>query len=193
VLLPLPGDDSGPGRHPIQADARLEEDASQPPNQNCADDNNSTCFYVVSRTRSRRGTSMAEIDAEFRKKSLILIDESLGIEVAVYLREKGYNALFVGEVGLVIVLDFAVGLEPRTATSRHPAPHFAPNPEQGRCPHESLWVHFGDCTVFRVHGVSVTTLPDGGLIIVSISPPARSRIPTIDHRKRLWDRRSEIL
>jgi predicted nuclease of predicted toxin-antitoxin system len=41
-----------------------------------------------------------EIDAEFRKKSRILIDESLGIEVAVYLREKGYNALFVGEVGL---------------------------------------------------------------------------------------------
>ena len=41
-----------------------------------------------------------EIDAEFRKKSRILIDESLGIEVAVYLREKGYNALFVGEAGL---------------------------------------------------------------------------------------------
>jgi predicted nuclease of predicted toxin-antitoxin system len=40
------------------------------------------------------------IDAEFRKKNRILVDESLGVEVAVYLREKGYNALFVGEAGL---------------------------------------------------------------------------------------------
>jgi predicted nuclease of predicted toxin-antitoxin system len=45
-------------------------------------------------------TNPTEVEAEFRKKSRILIDESLGIEVAVYLREKGYNALFVGEVGL---------------------------------------------------------------------------------------------
>ena len=45
-------------------------------------------------------TNPTEVEAEFRKKSRILIDESLGIEVAVYLREKGYNAVFVGEVGL---------------------------------------------------------------------------------------------
>lgn len=41
-----------------------------------------------------------QVDPEFRKKSRILVDESLGIEVAVYLRERGYNAVFVSEVGL---------------------------------------------------------------------------------------------
>jgi predicted nuclease of predicted toxin-antitoxin system len=42
----------------------------------------------------------SEIGADFRKKTRFLIDESLGVEVARYLREKGYNAEFVGDVGL---------------------------------------------------------------------------------------------
>ena len=42
----------------------------------------------------------SEIGPEFKKKSRFLIDESLGIDVAKYLRGKGYNAEFVGDVGL---------------------------------------------------------------------------------------------
>jgi predicted nuclease of predicted toxin-antitoxin system len=42
----------------------------------------------------------SEIGPEFKKKSRFLIDESLGVEVANYLREKGYNVQFAGDVGL---------------------------------------------------------------------------------------------
>ena len=31
----------------------------------------------------------------------MLVDESLGAEVATYLREKGFNVVFVGDVGLI--------------------------------------------------------------------------------------------
>jgi predicted nuclease of predicted toxin-antitoxin system len=37
---------------------------------------------------------------QFRKKSRFLVDESLGIEVANVLRDMGWNAKFVSEVGL---------------------------------------------------------------------------------------------
>jgi hypothetical protein len=42
----------------------------------------------------------SEIGSEFRKKTRFPIDESVGVEVARYLREKGYNAEFAGDVGL---------------------------------------------------------------------------------------------
>jgi predicted nuclease of predicted toxin-antitoxin system len=42
----------------------------------------------------------SEIGPELKRKTRFLIDESLGIEVANYLREKGYNVQFVGDVGL---------------------------------------------------------------------------------------------
>jgi predicted nuclease of predicted toxin-antitoxin system len=42
----------------------------------------------------------SEIGAGFKKKTRFLIDESLGGEVARYLSEKGFNAEFVGDVGL---------------------------------------------------------------------------------------------
>lgn len=37
---------------------------------------------------------------QFRKKARFLVDESLGVEVANVLRNLGWNAKFVGEVGL---------------------------------------------------------------------------------------------
>jgi predicted nuclease of predicted toxin-antitoxin system len=36
-----------------------------------------------------------------KRKTRFLVDESLGVEVARYLRGKGYNALFVRDVDLV--------------------------------------------------------------------------------------------
>jgi predicted nuclease of predicted toxin-antitoxin system len=41
-----------------------------------------------------------KLGAEFQKKTKILVDESLGVEVASYLRDEGYNAVFAGDVGL---------------------------------------------------------------------------------------------
>lgn len=41
-----------------------------------------------------------QIDPEFKKKTRFLIDESLGGEIAQYLREIGFNAVFVNDVGL---------------------------------------------------------------------------------------------
>jgi predicted nuclease of predicted toxin-antitoxin system len=42
----------------------------------------------------------SDISAEFKRRTRFLIDESLGGEVANYLREKGFNAVYVGEVAL---------------------------------------------------------------------------------------------
>jgi hypothetical protein len=42
----------------------------------------------------------SDISAEFKGRTRFLIDESLGCEVANYLREKGFNAVYVGYVGL---------------------------------------------------------------------------------------------
>jgi predicted nuclease of predicted toxin-antitoxin system len=47
--------------------------------------------------------SQKEIDAyvnQFKKKSRFLVDESLGPEAAVVIREQGWNAKYVDEVGL---------------------------------------------------------------------------------------------
>ena len=42
----------------------------------------------------------SEIGREFKRKNRFLVDESLGIDVARSLREKGYSGEFVGDVGL---------------------------------------------------------------------------------------------
>ena len=41
-----------------------------------------------------------ETRADFARKARILVDESLGDAVADYLRERGYRAAFVKDVGL---------------------------------------------------------------------------------------------
>jgi predicted nuclease of predicted toxin-antitoxin system len=41
-----------------------------------------------------------EINDLFKKRTRLLIDESLGREVATYLRSRGYSAIFAGDVGL---------------------------------------------------------------------------------------------
>jgi predicted nuclease of predicted toxin-antitoxin system len=41
-----------------------------------------------------------DIGPEFKRKTRFLVDESLGVEVARYLRGKGYNTLFVADVDL---------------------------------------------------------------------------------------------
>jgi len=41
-----------------------------------------------------------EIDPDFKKLTRFLVDENLGVGVATYLIEKGYNAEFAGDVGL---------------------------------------------------------------------------------------------
>jgi predicted nuclease of predicted toxin-antitoxin system len=41
-----------------------------------------------------------EVSAESERKTRILVDESLGEQVAGYLRDRGYNAVFVKDVGL---------------------------------------------------------------------------------------------
>jgi predicted nuclease of predicted toxin-antitoxin system len=48
----------------------------------------------------RRLENPKTVDPDLRKKTRFLIDESLGIAVAEYLREKGYNAVFADDVGL---------------------------------------------------------------------------------------------
>lgn len=46
------------------------------------------------------GSKRSEVSDDFRKRTRLLIDESLGVEVADFVREKGYNTEFVGDVGL---------------------------------------------------------------------------------------------
>src|SRR5271165_3460782 len=48
-----------------------------------------------------------EVVDDLKKKTRILVDESLGQTVAGYLRENGYNAVFVNDVGL---FDFSLAL-----------------------------------------------------------------------------------
>ena len=43
---------------------------------------------------------MAEARADLQAKVRMLVDESLGPEVAKYLRENGFNAVYAGDVGL---------------------------------------------------------------------------------------------
>jgi predicted nuclease of predicted toxin-antitoxin system len=44
--------------------------------------------------------SSDDIGPEFKKKTRFLIDENLGIEVARYLKDIGFSAIFAGDVGL---------------------------------------------------------------------------------------------
>ena len=44
--------------------------------------------------------SKEDYHEEFERKTKFLVDESLGPDVAIYLREHGYNAKFVSDVGL---------------------------------------------------------------------------------------------
>jgi predicted nuclease of predicted toxin-antitoxin system len=48
----------------------------------------------------RRLEDPTETASELKKKTRFLIDESLEKDVATFLEQKGYNAKFVGEVGL---------------------------------------------------------------------------------------------
>jgi predicted nuclease of predicted toxin-antitoxin system len=47
----------------------------------------------------RRLENPKRISTEFKTKTRLLIDESLGARVAEYLRDRGFNALFVADVG----------------------------------------------------------------------------------------------
>jgi predicted nuclease of predicted toxin-antitoxin system len=42
----------------------------------------------------------SQLGSEFRRKTRFLIDEDVGVEVAQFLRQRLYNATFVGHVGL---------------------------------------------------------------------------------------------
>jgi predicted nuclease of predicted toxin-antitoxin system len=42
-----------------------------------------------------------QLPNDFKRKTRFLIDEGLGEEVAKYLRQRGYNAVFAGDVGLL--------------------------------------------------------------------------------------------
>lgn len=44
---------------------------------------------------------IAQFSKRFRKKAQFLVDESLGQEVALFLRAQGWNVKWVGEVGLI--------------------------------------------------------------------------------------------
>ena len=44
--------------------------------------------------------SSDDIGPEFKKKTRFLIDEDLGIEVALYLKDMGFSAIFAADVGL---------------------------------------------------------------------------------------------
>jgi hypothetical protein len=41
-----------------------------------------------------------EVSAESKRKTRILVNEGLGEQVARYLRDRGYNAVFVKDAGL---------------------------------------------------------------------------------------------
>jgi predicted nuclease of predicted toxin-antitoxin system len=43
----------------------------------------------------------SKLPNDFKRKTKFLVDEGLGEEVAKYLRERGYNAVFAGDVGLL--------------------------------------------------------------------------------------------
>src|SRR5262245_31433592 len=42
----------------------------------------------------------AQLDSQFRRKTRFLVDEDVGSEVAQFLRQRRFNAIFVGDVGL---------------------------------------------------------------------------------------------
>ncbi|MFC6522161.1 DUF5615 family PIN-like protein [Undibacterium arcticum] len=44
---------------------------------------------------------MRDFEREFKKKARFLVDENMGNDVAVLLRDFGYNAIFVAEAGLI--------------------------------------------------------------------------------------------
>lgn len=44
---------------------------------------------------------MREFSAEYRGKARFLVDESVGIGVAEFLRENGFNTKYVGDIGLL--------------------------------------------------------------------------------------------
>ena len=44
--------------------------------------------------------SPSQLGSEFRRKTRFLVDEDVGIEIAQFLRQRHYNAIFVGDVGL---------------------------------------------------------------------------------------------
>lgn len=48
----------------------------------------------------RRGQSRAGFERALKRKAQFLVDESLGLEAAQIIRELGWNAKYVGEVGL---------------------------------------------------------------------------------------------
>jgi hypothetical protein len=48
----------------------------------------------------RRLTGSTEVPPDFKAKVPILVDESLGRNVAQHLREQGYNVVFAHDVGV---------------------------------------------------------------------------------------------
>lgn len=49
----------------------------------------------------KRLPDAGKLPNEFKRKSRFMVDEGLGPDVRDYLRARGYNALFVGDVGLL--------------------------------------------------------------------------------------------
>lgn len=51
---------------------------------------------------------MRNFEQEFKKKARFLVDENMGNDVAILLRDFGYNAIFAAEAGLIGFSDEAV-------------------------------------------------------------------------------------